>query len=186
MKPWMLTFAFLVACNGNKTPPDAAGEEGTTEASTTEATEGPDVTKPGPVPGTEHVEPPVEGQPPIDKPDLSFGDSYWLLDEPAPTVENNVFKAVARHGGGCAEHEFSYRVINKGRSQPPTAIGLLHHNGNGDRCRALLVTPVEIDLNEALKDQGCIGKVSIAVPPVDGADEPSKALLFAIDPVGCE
>lgn len=166
----------LLACNGGKTPPENAAE-GTTPA------------------GTEHTDPstgPAEADPAPEKPAEtpfdtdSFGDMYWLSAEPAPSVEDNIFRAVARHGGGCAEHEFTINWTGTGRSQPPTALGALVHNANGDKCRALLITPIEIDLGAALADQRCIGAVSLATPPADSEKAAGGALRFEIDALNCE
>lgn len=172
-----LPLAVLLACNGGKTPPDAAGDEAT-NAPAGENHREPEGTEAG----TETPEAPEA--PGFDK--ESFGDSYFLAAEPAPTVENNVFKAVARHGGGCAEHAFTFELTGTGRSMPPTALGALKHNGNGDACRALLVTAIEIDLNEALAGKGCFGRISIATPPATDPQAAGGALMFDLEPIGCE
>ena len=168
----------LVACGGGKNPPEDAGE--TMAAAEEPATA---ETAPG---GEEHREPIEEGGEPTTPPMDEFGDGYWLSAEPAPAVEVFVFRAVARHGGGCAEHEFTIQSMGVGRSQPPTALLRLHHNGNGDRCRALLMTPVEIDLKPVLAEMGCVGRVSIAAPPATDPQAAGGVLMFDVEPTGCE
>lgn len=172
----------LLACNGGKNPPNTAGDDaGEGDGET------PELTAPG---GTEHT--PITGEeeapePPAEWDRESFGDPYWLSATPAPSVEGNVFRAVARHGGGCAEHEFTYEVTGMGRSMPPTALGALKHDGHGDKCRALLVTPIEIDLAEALAGKGCVGRVTIGAPPATAEGAVGGALIFELGPkIGCE
>lgn len=168
--------ALAIACAGGKTTPDVAGEEANTAP-----------------PGENHREPDAgeagdggatPATPAFDSD--SFGDPYFLAAEPAPTVEGHVFKAIARHGGGCAEHTYTFELTGTGRSMPPTALGTLKHNGNGDACRALLITPIEIDLHAALEGKGCFGRVSIATPTVDDPQAVGGAQVFDMDPIGCD
>ncbi|TNE87140.1 MAG: hypothetical protein EP330_19420 [Deltaproteobacteria bacterium] len=178
MSRYLPLIALLVACNGGaKTPPDAAGDETTAPPGENhrepEATEG----------NTEEGEAKPE-EAPFDRD--AFGDPYFLAAEPAPTVENNVFKAVARHGGGCAEHQFTIELGGIGKSLPPTAMASLKHNGNGDACRALLIAPIEIDLNEAFAGKGCIGRLSLGTPPVTDPQAVGGPLSFDLDPIGCD
>ena len=54
-------------------------------------------------------------------------------------IEGNLMYLVVEYSGGCEEHEFeligSYAVA---KSLPPQRGIQLHHNANGDNCRALI------------------------------------------------
>ena len=164
----VLTFG----CPGPKTPPGSSGDDATTAP-----------------PGESHREPEEgeAGETTEEKPTWdseSFGDPYFLETTPTPAVEGHVFKAIARHGGGCAEHAYSLDFRGVGRSMPPTALLTLKHNANEDACRALLITPLELDIHAALEGKGCFGRVAISMPPT--SSEESSAGVFDIDPIGCD
>lgn len=73
------------------------------------------------------------------------GDDYSIE---AVEVYGSEISYVVRYGGGCEPHEF--RLLTTGaimKSMPPQMSVVLHHNANGDKCRALITDTVSFDLS---------------------------------------
>lgn len=102
-------------------------------------------------------------------PDLGAGPAAEILELPPQVVpiemcsdpdldafqvalarlEGDRLLATVRYGGGCAEHVF--KVCWDGRvaaSLPPQMSLRIIHDSNGDTCRAIKMSTLEIDLSE--------------------------------------
>lgn len=73
------------------------------------------------------------------------GDPFQVVGE--PRIDGDTLFITVQFGGGCARHEF--RLLG-GRifleSEPVQAPLVLHHDANGDNCRALLTRDLRFDL----------------------------------------
>lgn len=73
------------------------------------------------------------------------GDGYEIVG--TPSVANDSLHVTVRYAGGCQRHEFSLhasRVFME--SHPVQSPVVLHHEANGDTCRALLTRELQFDL----------------------------------------
>jgi hypothetical protein len=80
-----------------------------------------------------------------DLPSSLAGDNYQIVGIPAAV--NDSLQVTVQYGGGCQRHEFSLhasRVFME--SHPVQSPIVLHHNANGDTCRALLSRDLRFDL----------------------------------------
>lgn len=76
---------------------------------------------------------------------LEEGDAFSLQ---SAGVEGDVMTFVVSYSGGCEDHEFE--LLNNGmimKSMPPQSNLVLKHNGNGDKCRALITDTLHFDLS---------------------------------------
>ncbi len=73
------------------------------------------------------------------------GDGYQIVG--TPTAANDSLHVTVQYAGGCQRHEFSLhasRVFME--SHPVQSPVVLHHDANGDTCRALLTRELQFDL----------------------------------------
>lgn len=73
------------------------------------------------------------------------GDAYQIVG--TPSVANDSLQVTVQYAGGCKRHEFSLhasRVFME--SHPVQSRVVLHHDANGDTCRALLTRELQFDL----------------------------------------
>jgi hypothetical protein len=129
MKVWTILFAALsfAACKSKQDT--AATESGNQPVTQTEA------------PRIEIVQ---------DMPDDGSGDDYTIE---SVKVYGSEISYVVRYGGGCEPHDF--KLMTTGaimKSMPPQMSVVLHHNGNGDKCRALVTDTVSFDLSPVRPD----------------------------------
>jgi hypothetical protein len=69
-------------------------------------------------------------------------------------IAGNFAMATIRYGGGCKPHEFKAYWDNSWIKTKPPGINLvIRHNANGDTCKAIKTTRVQIDLAEPLKSE---------------------------------
>lgn len=79
------------------------------------------------------------------------GDAYAIRQT---SVYGSVLEIVLTYGGGCEAHEFVLMTTGAVmKSMPPQMEIVLHHNANGDMCRALVTDTVRFEL-EPVKPQG--------------------------------
>ncbi|WP_426753854.1 hypothetical protein [Myxococcus sp. Y35] len=82
-------------------------------------------------------------------------------------VEGNVLELLVTHGGGCAEHTYTLAwdgTLQQGADGTPVANLVLVHDGNNDRCKALLRKRPRFDLSPISQRFGAqFGKASGAV-----------------------
>ena len=70
-------------------------------------------------------------------------------------IAGNFAMATIRYGGGCKPHQFKAYWDNSWIKTKPPGINLvIRHNANGDTCKAIKTTRVQIDLAEPLKLEG--------------------------------
>lgn len=99
----------------------------------------------------------LTSQPPlkvtIGTPD-ELGDNLASLDgaEVVSGVDGQVLILDATYGGGCETHDFeAYWDGSVMKSLPPRAAIVLVHRANGDVCRGLMQTKVQIDVDDLVK-----------------------------------
>lgn len=64
-------------------------------------------------------------------------------------IEGNMLKITVSHSGGCGAHKFTlYGSRNIQKSLPPIRGLFLHHDLNGDNCRALIEHELSFDISD--------------------------------------
>jgi hypothetical protein len=87
----------------------------------------------------------------------------------APVLEGLSITLTTRHGGGCADHVFTAQPNPRSAEHPTTLTLDLHHDAQGDSCRALVTTPVTVSL-EDLYDGGCLERITLRTWPSEDAE----------------
>lgn len=157
----LIVLAFLAGCN--KTPPDQPAPDPEPTAEPQPAPAPVEEPVPADVPDTPAREEPADPAPSPD-PGGRYGASYTVTE--GPTLEGTTLAMLATHGGGCKDHVFSPRLDPRSEDAPSTQVVHVHHENNGDTCRAMVRTEVSIDLADLLED--CTEAVEVHAWPVDG------------------
>jgi len=100
-----------------------------------------------------------------------------------PALSRTTLTLSVRHGGGCEEHRFTLRAEPRSADAPTTQVLLLHHDDGGDRCRALVTTPLSLDVADHL-GADCTERIELRTWPQD--TQKSTWTLDLEPPVGCE
>jgi len=105
-----------------------------------------------------------------------WGDPYSVTGE--PTLKGTTLVVPVQYGGGCADHAFTLKPSPRTADAPATQQLALHHDANGDKCKALLRKDVTLQLGDQLED--CTRAVVLTVSPAKGYE------LKLDPPVGCD
>lgn len=73
---------------------------------------------------------------------LEFGDAYTLRAD-SVLLKAESLQLMIAHGGGCRTHEYTLRLH---RIEDTVAYIFLHHNANGDLCKAYYTVRLRADL----------------------------------------
>lgn len=110
-----------------------------------------------------------------------WGEPYRIAGD--PVIENGKILANARYTGGCGSHSWTVRIREyRPDKRLPIASADLVHNARGERCQALEVEAIEVDVRPWLEGQ-CPAILELHVPDVlPTGDTFDREVLIKVDP----
>lgn len=107
------------------------------------------------------------------------GAPYQVVEE--PEVRDHELALTVRYGGGCARHAWTLRPDPRTAEAPMTQVLVLHHDANGDTCRAVKQEALVLPLEDHLGPD-CTDRVELRVAPGSSKE---RFVLPVLPAAGC-